>query len=75
MENMKIEINEFQLVEEICDELERLGYKKDFANPYARVVVTWNHIKVYGCLDMDDNKMFDHPIYTTLEKLKKMERN
>lgn len=72
---MKIEINEFQPVEEICAELERLGYRKGTIIPDSPVVVTWGFVKTYSCLRLKDSQMFDHPTYTTLEELKKMERN
>lgn len=75
MENMKIEINEFQPVEEIFKELERLGYRKGTLIPNANVVVTWEFLKKYSCYCLNDRQMVDHPTYTTLEELKKMERN
>lgn len=75
MENMKIEINEFQPVEEICVELERLGYSRSVSISNPRVVITWNNSKTYSFYRFGDDLLFKHPTYTTLEELKKMERN
>lgn len=73
--NMKIEINEFQTIEDISKELKRLGYSLDYVSrSKPRVIITWFQGKTYDYQSAVDSMMLAHPEYTTLDQLKKMER-
>lgn len=70
--NMKIEINESQSVEDVCGELERLGYVKP--NMYGNIIYTSNLGNSCTFCDLDKglHELIQHYPVTTLQQLKEM---
>lgn len=67
MKNMKIEINDEQTLDEVLDELERLGYTQVESVRKAKFIVTYESCCfVLSCFTKSEHKL------TTLAELKEM---